>query len=37
VGDNVGSREVTGIEPDGIALREPSGIVVRLALRPHSK
>jgi hypothetical protein len=37
VGDTVGSREVTGIEPDGIALREPSGIVVRLALRPHSK
>jgi hypothetical protein len=37
VGDSVGSREVTGIEPDGIALRERSGIVVRLALRPHSK
>jgi hypothetical protein len=34
VGDSVGRRIVMQIEPDGVLFREPSGLVVRVALRP---
>jgi hypothetical protein len=35
VGDAVGSRSVTQIESDVVDLREPSGLVVRVHLRPR--
>jgi hypothetical protein len=33
IGDNVGPRVVVQIERDGVVLREPSGLAVRVALR----
>lgn len=36
VGDSVGPRVVVQIDRDGVALGEPSGLVVRIALRPKS-
>jgi hypothetical protein len=33
VGDTIGPRVVSQIERDGVMLREPSGLIVRVALR----
>jgi hypothetical protein len=35
VGDAIGPRIVIQIERDGVILREPSGLVVRVSLRPR--
>jgi hypothetical protein len=36
VGDAVGPRRVSQIEGDAVDLREPSGLLVRVHLRPKS-
>ena len=33
-GDTVGSRTLDSIGPDGVVLREPSGLLVKIGLRP---
>ena len=35
IGDQVGVRTVTQIDRDGVVLREPSGMAVRIPLRPR--
>jgi hypothetical protein len=35
IGDQVGVRTVTQIDHDGVVLREPSGMAVRIPLRPR--
>ena len=37
VGDSVGPRVLVQIDRDGVVLREPSGLVVRVTLRPKSQ
>jgi hypothetical protein len=37
VGDSVGPRTVLRVEQDAVVLREPSGLAVRVELRPKAR